>query len=98
MSRIHEALKRAEQEKSANANARPAVREDAVRTTVEPVYEQPSSASRVSEEVVRQRHTDRPSDRGTMLRYEDLIARCTHPEWKADSTLRASLAGESGRV
>jgi capsular exopolysaccharide synthesis family protein len=27
-----------------------------------------------------------------------LVARCTHPDWKADSTLRASLAGESGRV
>jgi protein-tyrosine kinase len=96
MSRIHEALKRAEQEKS--ANPRPVVREEAARATVEPVHEQPSSSNRVADDVVRSRHTDRPSDRGTMLRYEDLIARCTHPEWKADSTLRASLAGESGRV
>src|SRR5580698_954319 len=73
MSRIHEALKRAEQEKA--ANPRPATAEQA-RTTAAPVYEHHS----------------------TTLRYEDLVARCTHPEWKADSTLRASLAGESGRV
>ncbi len=77
-------------------------REEAARTTVEPVYEQPSSSNHVAEEVIRPRQTERVNerfnDRGTTLRYEDLIARCTHPEWKADSTLRASLAGEGGRV
>lgn len=96
MSRIHEALKRAEQEKG--ANPRPAGREEAARPTVESIHEQATSANRVADDGVRTRHTDRASDRGTTLRYEDLVARCTHPEWKADSTLRASLAGESGRV
>jgi protein-tyrosine kinase len=100
MSRIHEALKRAEQEKA--ANPRPVAREEAARTTVAPVYEQPTSSNHVAEEVIRPRQTERVNerfnDRGTTLRYEDLVARCTHPEWKADSTLRASLAGEGGRV
>jgi protein-tyrosine kinase len=96
MSRIHEALKRAEQEKS--ANPRPAVREEAARNKVENLYEQSGPSTHVAEEVVRARRTERSNDRGSTLRYEDLIARCTHPEWKADSTLRASLAGEGGRV
>ena len=96
MSRIHEALKRAEQEKSANPRA--AVREEAARTTVAPAYEQGVPSNKVVEEVVRPRQTERFNDRATTLHYEDLVARCTHPEWKADSTLRASLAGESGRV
>jgi protein-tyrosine kinase len=96
MSRIHEALKRAEQEKS--ANPRPAARDEAARNSVENLYEQSSASTHVAEEVVRSHRAERSSDRGTTLRYEDLVARCTHPEWKADSTLRASLAGESGRI
>ncbi len=96
MSRIHEALKRAEQEKS--ANPRPVVREESPRATAAvPVLDQPPPTNRVVEEV-RPRQNERFNDRGTTLRYEDLVAHCTHPEWKADSTLRASLAGESGRV
>jgi capsular exopolysaccharide synthesis family protein len=35
---------------------------------------------------------------GSTLRFEDLVARCTHPEWKADSALRVSLAGDSGKI
>src|ERR1700744_5988691 len=96
MSRIHEALKRAEQEKA--ANPRPAGAEQTSRATATPVYDQPVSSNRGAEEVIRPRHKERLDDHSTTLRYEDLIARCTHPEWKADSTLRASLAGESGRV
>jgi protein-tyrosine kinase len=96
MSRIHEALKRAEQEKS--ANPRPVIREEAARTAVAPEYEHVPLSSRIAEEVASPRQTERFNDRGTTLRYEELVARCTHPEWKADSTLRASLAGESGRI
>ncbi len=96
MSRIHEALKRAEQDKS--ANSRPAVREEATRTTVAPKHEPAPPSNKIAEEVVHPRQTERFNDRGTTLRFEELVARCTHPEWKADSTLRASLAGESGRV
>jgi protein-tyrosine kinase len=92
MSRIHEALKRAEQEKSANPNA--AVREESVRTVDRP-YEAPASPVRLREEAPK---ITRRGEQGTTLRFEELVERCTHPEWKADSILRASLAGESGRV
>jgi capsular exopolysaccharide synthesis family protein len=35
---------------------------------------------------------------GAILQFDELVRRCTHPEWKSDSALRISLAGDSGKI
>jgi protein-tyrosine kinase len=94
MSRIHEALKKAEQEKAAQLplaeRANGAVPRAAGDTDV-PVF----SSNRVVAEAVRPSKT---FEAGGTLQFDDLVKRCTHPEWKSDSALRVSLAGDSGKI
>jgi protein-tyrosine kinase len=93
MSRIHEALKKAEQEKAAQSAT--------TERTIAPSVAEPAvpavSPNRSAQEGVR-RTAPREEISGSVLRFEDLVARCTHPEWKADSALRVSLAGDSGKI
>jgi protein-tyrosine kinase len=97
MSRIHEALKRAEQEKAAQMQV-------GVRTTVPQAGNNtgPSIFSHVttSEEATGLEHSDRVerATSGVSVQFEELIQRCAHPEWKPDSAFRVSLAGDSGKV
>ena len=97
MSRIHEALKKAEQEKAAQmvAGARTTAPQ-IVNDTEVPIF----SSQRIPEE------TNRPAENvraahvadGAILQFDDLVRRCAHPEWKSDSALRVSLAGDSGKI
>jgi protein-tyrosine kinase len=94
MSRIHEALKKAEQEKAAqlpiaerHAAAAPQIAEDPHG----PVF----TSNRLVAEAARLSQT---FEGGATLQFEELVKRCTHPEWKADSALRVSLAGDSGKI
>jgi protein-tyrosine kinase len=97
MSRIHEALKKAEQEKVAQmlAGARATVPQ-VVNDTDVPIF----SSQRISEETNRPPGNGRaaPGADGAILQFDDLVRRCAHPEWKSDSALRVSLAGDSGKV
>jgi protein-tyrosine kinase len=97
MSRIHEALKKAEQEKAAQMLGGPrATAPEVVNDTDVPIF----SSQRIPEgtnlpaENVRTTHA---GDRA-ILQFDDLVRRCAHPEWKSDSALRASLTGDSGKI
>jgi protein-tyrosine kinase len=92
VSRIHEALKKAEQEKAAQS---PSTEPNLLDGAGEIVNSTPISASAVLD---RQREDTSFSDRGVTLRYGDLVKRCSHPEWKASSALQISLASESGKI
>jgi protein-tyrosine kinase len=98
MSRIHEALKKAEQEKAAQmlAGARATVPQ-VVNDTDVPIF----SSQRIPEETNRPAENGRAAhaaDGAILLQFEDLVRRCAHPEWKSDSALRVSLAGDSGKI
>jgi protein-tyrosine kinase len=97
MSRIHEALKKAEQEKAAQTPlgervTRPPVADD----TDVPVF----STHRIAAETFRPAEAMRSARvaAGSILQFDELVRRCTHPEWKSDSALRISLAGDSGKI
>jgi protein-tyrosine kinase len=76
MSRIHEALKKAEQERSAQSS----VGVDPNLAAAAAVIHNPAiSASPMAEPGVRDIHA---SDGAPFLRFDDLIKRCAHPEWK----------------
>jgi protein-tyrosine kinase len=100
MSRIHEALKKAEQEKAAQAST--AERANGHGTPAAPagvVVNDGEAAVFTSNRGVAD--AVRAADRfegGATLRFEDLVRKCTHPEWAADSALRISLAGDSGKI
>lgn len=91
MSRIHEALKKAEQEKAAQI---PSTESNLLDGASEVVNATPISASAGRD---RQRQ-DIDRDRGVTLRYSDLVKRCSRTEWKASSALQISLASESGKM
>jgi len=97
MSRIHEALKKAEQEKAAQVSVEArATAPQVVNETDVPVF----SSQRVALETNRpaeKARTERAVD-GTILQFDDLVRRCSHPEWKSDSALRVSLAGDRGKI
>jgi protein-tyrosine kinase len=97
MSRIHEALKKAEQEKAAQmlAVARASVPR-ATNDTDVPVFSSQRVAVETSSPVEPVR-TERLAG-AAILRFDDLVQRCTHPEWKSDSALRISLTGDSGKI
>jgi protein-tyrosine kinase len=84
MSRIHEALKRAAQERSTQlaSGSEAGVAEVAgeIRRSVMEVSEiaAPVAAPVAPSRAVAVVHPDIP------LRYEDLVARCAHPEWRLD--------------
>jgi protein-tyrosine kinase len=97
MSRIHEALKKAEQEKAAQMTAvGPASVPNVAHDIDVPVF--PSQRIAVGTnrpgETVR---TERPAG-GAILRFDDLVQRCAHPQWESDSALRISLTGDSGKI
>jgi protein-tyrosine kinase len=97
MSRIHEALKKAELEKAARLPA--AEREimsQVANDTDVPIFSShriPAEAVRLPEAVRSEHAAD-----GTILQFDDLVKRCTHPEWNSNSALRISLAGDSGKI
>jgi protein-tyrosine kinase len=97
MSRIHDALKRAEQEKAAQKTTadRPAPAKVSHDGDGPVLYSQ-----RLSRETHRSLEIGRDgeSDSGPVLQIEELIRRCPRPEWKADSALRASLSDENGKI
>ncbi len=92
MSRIHEALKKAAQERSAQlaAGTAPSFLEvaDVPRTAV-PLREldvQPASPERG------------PAKGASFLRYEDLIKGCTAPKWQTDARMSVFEGGDDGHV
>src|SRR5882762_8556874 len=92
MSRIHEALKKAAQERSSQVVARalPDVAE------VAPVFETPSGLrTQVVEPTSR---TIRMSEGLSVLRFDDLLKRCAHPNWNFDSRMNVFLKTDNGRI
>jgi len=91
MSRIHEALKKAAQERSAQlaAGTAPSFLEvaDVPRTAV-PLRElaEPTSPERS------------PAKGASFLRYEDLIKGCVAPKWKTDARMSVFEGGDDGHV
>jgi protein-tyrosine kinase len=92
MSRIHEALKKAAQERSSRITSTIAdemvdVTADVSRT-IEPMGKAPSSLL-----------TEFPpqADPG-VLRFEELVKKCAHPKWELDSRVSVFHGGESDRT
>ena len=97
MSRIHEALKKAEQEKAAQmlAGASGTLPRGAKQTDAS-IFAAQSISEETSHLAEHARSTQ--STNGAILQFEDLVRGCAHPEWNSDSALRVSLAGDSGKV
>jgi protein-tyrosine kinase len=95
MSRIHEALRRAEQERAAQVPVAERAHAARVAEEVAVPLTSPISPNRLAEASIRAIPL---SPAGGVLRFEELVKRCSHPEWKANSALRVSLAGESGKI
>jgi len=96
MSRIHEALKKAEQERATIATAETAVAplqvESAAEATVAPTRtnEMPlQSGDMLSRTVVTSRGS------GEYLRFDDLRARCAHPVWHLDPNVNVFVNTDS---
>ena len=83
MSRIHEALKKAEQERAAVVTAEA----EANASPVDPVVAAsvPKSEATPSIEDVMMRTV--PGAAGGYLRFDDLRAKCAHPEWHLDANV-----------
>ena len=97
MSRIHEALKKAAQEKAAQMPVE--VRAPApqvVNETDVPVFSSQPVALETNHPAEKVR-TARAAD-GAILQFDELLRRCAHPEWKSDSALRVSLTGDRGKI
>lgn len=97
MSRIHDALKRAEQEKAAQQGS-------GERLSLTPVSHETDGSNLYSKQISVEGHrsveltrTSRNTD-DAVLQYEELMRRCAHPQWKSDSSFRDALAGESGKI
>jgi len=92
MSRIHEALKKAAQERSSQvaAGALPDLAE------VAPGFESPSSL-RTHVEVPAVR-TARTSQGASFLSFEDLLNRCAHANWQLDPRMNVFLKNDDGRI
>jgi protein-tyrosine kinase len=93
VSRIHEALKKAEQEKAAQT---PSSERSLLDRGAEVDTSTPISAVAVREG--QRESSTAVRDRDVSLRYADLVKRCSHPEWKASSVLQMSLASETGKI
>src|SRR4029077_5692624 len=89
MSRIHEALKKAAQERSAQLAA------GGEPTFVE-VADSPSMALPLPE--VRQTPHAMPMESPGYLRYEDLIRKCALPTWRIDPRMNVFEGGDDGQV
>src|SRR5882762_2449109 len=92
MSRIHEALKKAAQERSSQVTARalPDFAEAA------PVFEPPSGLRTQLEEPTSR--TIPNSEGLPVLRFEDFLKRCAHPNWNFDSRMNVFLKTDNGRI
>src|SRR5216683_5822200 len=92
MSRIHEALKKAAQERSSHltAGTLPDLAD------VAPGFESPSGlGTQVGEPVAR---TARTSEGSSFLSFDDLLKRCAHPSWQFDPQVNVFLGADNGRI
>jgi protein-tyrosine kinase len=96
MSRIHEALKKAEQERAAiviaDAEIAPVQAESATATTAEPVRN--AEASLQSGDILSRTVLPAPGS-GQYLRFDDLRARCAHPVWHLDPNVNVFVNPDS---
>ncbi|HET8925071.1 MAG TPA: CpsD/CapB family tyrosine-protein kinase [Candidatus Acidoferrum sp.] len=92
MSRIHEALKKAAQERS----SRVAANEPPAPADVVPAFE---SASGMGIQVAELAARANPMAEGlTCLRFDDLVKRCAHPTWQLDPRMKVHSKTEAERV
>ena len=88
MSRIHDALKRAEQERATSTG-----------THVEPAYDQPQVAERrPRENMPSLQPLQRPLCPTSGLSYESLLARCPQTEWSPDTRTMLFFQDDDSRV
>src|SRR5260370_37194717 len=92
MSRIHEALKKAAQERSSQVAAGTV----ADLAEAAPVFESPSGLRTQAGEPASR--PVRTSEGLSFLRFEDLLKCCAHPSWNFDSRMNAFLKTEHGRM
>jgi protein-tyrosine kinase len=92
MSRIHEALKKAAQERSSQVAAGPVPDLADVATG----FESPSSEKmQVGKPVA---HSARISEGAPFLGFDDLLRRCAHPNWHLDGRMNIFLKADEGRL
>jgi protein-tyrosine kinase len=87
MSRIHDALKRAEQERSTSAG-----------THVEPAFEQPEAPGEGMPMPVMQPGAGVMSNMGSGSTYESLLARCPQSQWAPDPRTMLFFQADDSRV
>lgn len=91
MSRIHEALKKAAEEKSSRLSTASSAEivdvAAAVTRTIDPY---PAEAPRIPEL--------RPDGAPSYLRYEDLLKKCAHPKWQPDPRASVFHDGDSEKI
>jgi capsular exopolysaccharide synthesis family protein len=94
MSRIHDALKRAEQERATSTG-----------THVEPAFDQPQFENEVRDEAQREKMTSLPHSGATVmptmasgLNYESLLARCPQTAWTPDARTMLFFEEDDSRV
>jgi protein-tyrosine kinase len=92
MSRIHEALKKAEQERAATLSTGERTESTVVVADIRATVVPPK---RVTEETLR----DIPATEGSpALRFEDFVKRCAHPQWMPDPAFNLSRSEDDGKV
>ncbi|MDE3109176.1 MAG: CpsD/CapB family tyrosine-protein kinase [Acidobacteriota bacterium] len=96
MSRIHDALKKAEQERNTVEPAR--VESQAISTPVaEPTWNEIAPAASIPETLAPPAIVPPSIASDTYLRFEDLMARCAHPHWQLDPNMNVFSVGYSSR-
>lgn len=92
MSRIHEALKKAAQERSSQAASGTVL-------DVEDVAAGSVSLSDVTRQVVEPVARNISASEGSsILSFDDLLRRCAHPNWQLDPRMNVFLKGDNGRI
>jgi protein-tyrosine kinase len=92
MSRIHEALKKAAQERISQAAA-------GTMLDLENVPAASVSLSDVRRQVAEPAGRKTPASVGSsFLSFDDLLKRCAHPNWRLDSRMNAFLKRDNGRI
>jgi len=92
MSRIHEALKKAEQERASIATAEteiPPIQAESVPTAAEPAEAPLQNGDILSRTVLP------ATGSGQFLRFDDLRARCAHPVWHMDPNVNVFMNPDS---
>jgi protein-tyrosine kinase len=92
MSRIHEALKKAAQERSLRVASQPLP--DPLE--VSPDFRSPSGL--LTQEPDPSSRTIPTSEGMSFLRFDDLLRRCAHPSWSLEARMNAFLKTENGRI